>query len=241
MNMTKPTPTISHHIQRHLRNRFVSGILVLVPLVLTYFILAFLFKTFSGFMLPLLKPLTGDLPHYVVVLLALVATLAVVYMVGLITNHFLGRKLLRLGEAIILKLPIAKSIYGASKQIVDVFAAGNNSAFKAVVIVEFPHAGSLGIGFATGHIKDEKGLLHYTVFIPTTPNPTSGYLIMVPAGKVRFTSMPIEEGIKMIVSGGVLSPDQFNLATQVVMEAVTGDHDALSTTSRGKENYATAK
>ena len=216
--MNSPKTTITHHIQRHMRNRFVSGILVLVPLALTYFILAFLFKTFSGFMLPLLKPVTGDLPHYVVVLLALAATLTVVYLVGLITNHFLGRKLFRLGEAIILKLPIAKSIYGASKQIVDVFAAGNNAAFKAVVVVEFPHAGSLGIGFATGQIKDEKGILHYTIFIPTTPNPTSGFLIMVPAGKVKFTTIPVEEGIKMIVSGGVLSPSQFTLATSVKME-----------------------
>jgi uncharacterized membrane protein len=205
-------------IRRHLRTRFVSGMLVLVPLVLTYFILAFLFNTFSSFTLPLLMPVTGHLPQYVVETIALIGTGMVVYLIGLVTAHLIGQRLLRIGEAVILKLPVAKSIYSASKQIVDVFSAGNNAAFKAVVIIEFPRIGSLGIGFATGQIKDEKGHLHYNIFIPTTPNPTSGYLIMVPAEDVRFTTMSVEDGIKMIVSGGMLAPPQFTLSPMRFMD-----------------------
>lgn len=201
--------TIPHRFRRHFKRKLVSGILVLVPLGLTFFLLKFLFETFTGIVLPLILPFTGQLPRYAVLTLAFLSTFLVVYLCGVITAHFVGQRLLALGEAIILRLPVAKSIYSASKQIVNVFAAGNNTSFKAVVLFEFPRLGTRVLGFATGSIRDDKGMLFYNVFVPTTPNPTSGFLILVPEAEVTFTEMPIEDGIRMIVSGGVLSPGTF--------------------------------
>jgi len=206
-------------LRKHVRTRLVSGLLVLVPLALTLFLLHFLYKAFSGVIVPLLRPVSGDLPHYAVVVMGLLGTALVVYVIGLVTTHFVGQRLLRFGESIILRVPIAKSIYSARKQIVSLLAAGNSAAFKAVVVVVFPRLGTLGVGFATGRIHDEFGRLHYTIFIPTTPNPTSGFLLLVPEKDVKFTTLTIEEGIKMIVSGGVLSPERFGVASAQVMDA----------------------
>ncbi|MCE9616569.1 MAG: DUF502 domain-containing protein [Lentisphaerae bacterium] len=207
--MTDADKSMGAQVQKHLRTRLVSGVLVLVPLAVTYFILRVLFHSLTSFMLPLLKPVLGHLPDYVLTLIALVATVALVYVVGLITTHFVGRRIIHLGESIILKVPIAKSIYAASKQVVDTFSAGNRNAFKAVVMVDFPHAGSQVIGFATGTFTDTGGRSQYCVFVPTTPNPTSGFLLIFPADQVRFTDLSVEDGIKMIVSGGVLVPPRY--------------------------------
>lgn len=201
--------TISFRLKRHIKRRLVSGILVLVPLGLTFLILKFLFETFTGIMLPLVQPFTGKLPQHLVLALAFLGTFLFVYVCGLVTAHFVGQKLLTLGEAIILRVPVAKSVYSATKQIVTIFAGGNSSSFKDVVVFDFPRPGTRAIGFSTGSIRNESGQLYYNVFVPTTPNPTSGFLILVPAEQVMFTRMSIEEGIKMIVSGGVLSPGTF--------------------------------
>jgi len=206
--------SIPHRFRRHIRRKLASGLLVLIPLGLTFLLLRFLFDTFTGIVVPFLLPFTGELPRYAVTLISFAATFLVVYGIGLITAHFVGQKLLTLGEAIILRVPIAKSIYAASKQIVHVFAGGNSQSFKAVVLFEFPRLGTRALGFATGSIRDEKGNLFYNVFVPTTPNPTSGFLILVPEAQVTFTSMPIEDGIRMIVSGGVLSPATFSDETK---------------------------
>lgn len=202
--------TIQHRFRRHIKRKLASGLLVLIPLGLTFFLLRFLFDAFTGIVLPLILPFTGQLPRYAVTIMAFVATFLVVYGIGVVTAHFVGQRLLALGEAIILRVPIAKSIYAASKQIVHVFAGGNNQSFKAVVLFEFPRLGTRVMGFATGSIRDEKGNLYYNVFVPTTPNPTSGFLILVPEGQVTFTNMPIEDGVRMIVSGGVLAPATFS-------------------------------
>lgn len=212
--------SISHRFRRHFKRRLVSGILVLVPLGLTVFLLNLLFKAFTGIVLPVILPFTGALPRYAVLTLAFLGTFLVVYLCGLITAHFVGQRLLALGEAIILRVPIAKSIYSASKQIVHVFAGGNSASFQAVVVFEFPRLGTKVLGFATGSIKNQDGSLHYNVFVPTTPNPTSGFLILVPAADVTFTDMSIEDGIRMIVSGGVLSPGSYKVVSPPFTQSI---------------------
>lgn len=214
----KQKQTWGGRLKKHARRRLASGILVLVPLALTFFVLNLLYKGFTGVILPFLAPLRGELPHYTIVVLAVVGTFLVVYTVGLVTTHFVGQRLLRFGESLILRVPIAKTIYAASKQIVSMMTADNSTAFKAVVLVEFPRPGTLGVGFATGRMTDEQGKPHYSVFIPTTPNPTSGFLILVPAEEVRFTTMTVEEGVKLIVSGGVLTPEAIGAASASILD-----------------------
>jgi uncharacterized membrane protein len=214
--------SMSIRVARHFRNRLVSGVLVLVPLAITLFILNILFSALTGFILPLLRPFLEDMPEAVLTLIALLAGILTVYLVGLVTTHIIGRRFIHLGESIIMRLPIVRSIYSASKQVVDTFSAGNKDAFKAVVVVPFPHADSLALGFVTGTILDAGQRLLYRIFVPTTPNPTSGFLLLLPAGTVQFTNISVEDGIKMIVSGGVLSPAQFEGAPPPAIQPGSG-------------------
>lgn len=194
---------------RHIRNRFVSGILVLVPVAITIFVLRLVFASLSGFLMPVLKPFVGDLPEGAVYLLAVASTLLLIYAMGALTAFMVGRRMLNLAEQIILQVPLVKTIYSASKQVVSTFSSSNRETFKETVIVEFPRTGSHAVGFITGTILDPSGAPLYRVFVPTTPNPTSGFLVLLPPDQVMHTDMSVEDGVKMIVSGGVLAPLQY--------------------------------
>ena len=208
---TKFDNTLSSRFGKHLRNRLMSGVLVLIPLAITLFVLNVLFSSLTAFVRPVLQPWVGELPEYALTLIALVATAAGVYLVGLVTTHIVGRRLIHWGEALLMRLPVVKTVYSASKQVVDTFSSSQKSSFQAVVLVEFPRRGSLAVGFVTGTMRTPENALLYRVFIATTPNPTSGFLLLLPAHEVQFTDISIEDGIKMIVSGGMLAPDAYRL------------------------------
>lgn len=195
----------------HLKARMISGLLVLLPLVITLFILKWGFAALTAFVLPVLEslPVLKDLPGGVLVFIAAVLALLMIYLVGMFTTHFVGRRFINMGERLMLKLPIVRSVYSASKQVMDTFSSSTKASFTATVLVEFPHAGSLAVGFITGTILNPQGKTLYRVFVATTPNPTSGFLIMLPEEAVTFTDISVEDGIKMIVSGGMLSPKQY--------------------------------
>jgi len=193
----------------HLKTRMISGLLVLGPLVITLFILKFIFAALTAFILPFLRPWLEDLPEFVLVAVATVAALFLIYLVGMFTTHFLGRQLIQIGEKMMMKLPIVKSVYSASKQVMDTFSNSTKAAFTATVLVSFPHPGARALGFVTGTILDPAGRKLYRIFVATTPNPTSGFLILLPEEDVTFTDISVEDGIKMIVSGGMLAPKSY--------------------------------
>jgi len=201
---------------KHLRSRLLSGLLVLIPLAFTLFILNLLFSSLTSFARPVMRPWVGDLPEYVLTLIAFFVTVLLLYVVGLITNHIIGRRLIHWGENLLMKLPIVKSIYSASKQVVETFSSSTKAAFKAVVLVEFPRKGAFALGFITGTILNPEGQALYNVFVASTPNPTTGFLVIFPAEEVTFTDLSVEEGIKMIVSGGMLAPKAYQLCATPV-------------------------
>ena len=196
---------------RHLKTRMISGLLVLLPLVITLFILKLVFAALTAFVLPVLEslPVLEELPAGVLVFIATVLALLMIYLVGMFTTHFVGRRFINMGERLMLKLPIVRSVYSASKQVMDTFSNSTKASFSATVLVEFPHPGALAVGFITGTILNPQGKTLYRIFVPTTPNPTSGFLIMLPEESVTFTDISVEDGIKMIVSGGMLAPKQY--------------------------------
>jgi uncharacterized membrane protein len=193
----------------HLKARMISGMLVLGPLVITLFILKLIFAALTAFILPVLRPWLEELPEYAVVIIATIAALLLIYLVGMFTTHFLGRRAIQMGESLMMKLPIVKSVYSASKQVMDTFSSSTKAAFTATVLVEFPHPGALAVGFITGTILNPQGEKLYRVFVATTPNPTTGFLIIYPEEGVTFTDISVEDGIKMIVSGGMLAPKSY--------------------------------
>jgi len=199
-------------LMQHIRKRLVSGLLLLLPVGITFLILKFLFSLASGILGPLLERYVeryaGRLPGFVLPVVAILLLVIVMYFVGLFASLVIGRRMVSFGERILMRVPVLKTIYGASKQAVHVLAASDKTSFKSVVLVEFPRPGVRSFGFITGDIVDEKGHACHKVFVPTAPNPTTGFLIIVREKEVEPAGISVEEGVKMIVSGGILGPQK---------------------------------
>ena len=207
------------NFQRRIRNVFITGLLITLPIALTWFILQFLLKNFdalSPVFTRMLIQLGAPIPEgFRIPFLGLMVTLLIVLAVGWLTTNFFGKKLFELGELMIEKIPFVRRIYKGSKQVVSSIAEADTSTFRKVVLIEFPRRGLLAIGFVTGESRGEvqritrENMLN--VFVPTMPNPTSGFLIFSPPEELTEVSMTIEEGIKYVVSGGIVSPPEFKI------------------------------
>lgn len=207
-----PAPAQHVRLARRMRGYFLTGVLVTAPIGITLW-LAWVTLVFVDDKMKLLIPAAWDpqgyLPIYIpgLGLIVLVVGLTVI---GMLAAGLIGRSLIRLGEAIVERMPIVRGIYGASKQVIETVVGHNATSFREVVIVEFPRRGSWSIGFVTGSTKGEIQRLTddevVNVFVPTTPNPTSGYLVFVPRRELVTLSMTVEDGIKFVVSGGIVTP-----------------------------------
>lgn len=198
--------SILSRIGRNIRARILTGILVVVPLGLTVLVLRFFFNMVDGILQPALKTAFGRaMPG-----LGLLLTVILLYGIGLLASWVLGRRLIHWGESLLKRIPLVKNVYTAAKQVVETLSLPKGQAFKRVVLIEFPRPGLWVVGFVTGEVYNSDGQKLIKLFIPTTPNPTSGYLELVPEDQVRETTLTVEEGIKMLVSGGIISPDKID-------------------------------
>lgn len=194
-----------------LRNRMASGLVVLVPVVVTVLVLRLLLAATAGILLPVVDPAFESWPPLWRDTLSLAMLFVVVYLLGEVTAHVVGRRILGIGDAILLRVPFVKVVYSASKQVVAAFQRSSARAFKSVVFVEFPREGMRAVAFVTGKIVRPDGEVWHTVFVPTTPNPTTGFLQVVRESEIIRTDFTVEEGIKMIMSLGVLTPDRMSV------------------------------
>jgi uncharacterized membrane protein len=195
-----------------LRTYFFAGILITAPVALTIY-LAWLFITFVdervfSVIPPKYNPETY-LPFSIPGIGLLLALIGLT-LIGALTAGILGRALHGVIEAVLNRLPVIRSLYGAIKQIMETVLANKSSAFRECVLIEYPRKGVWTIGFITGTTKGEVQQLTademINVFVPTTPNPTSGFLLFVPAQDIIRLKMPIEDGLKLVVSGGIVTP-----------------------------------
>lgn len=201
--------------KRRIRNVFLTGVAVTIPIAFTLFILNFLFKTLDNSLSPIftamLIKLGTPIPDgYRIPGLGVVMTLVVIFLVGLFTKNFFGAKLILLGEMIVEKIPFVSNIYSGIKQVVTTIANTETQAFKKVVLIEFPRKGTYAIGFVSsetrGEVQQKTEHEVINVIIPTTPNPTSGFLVFVPKEDIIELDMTIEDGIKLIISCGIVAP-----------------------------------
>lgn len=190
------------------RSRIVSGIAVLIPLFITIWVLRALFGFTVGIVLPVLDPAVDHWPALARVAFASGILLLLVYTLGVLATNMVGRRILSLGEKVLLRVPVVRVIYKASRQVVSAFERQERSAFRSVVLVEFPHPGMRSVGFVTSTFSKADGSVWKTVFIPTTPNPTTGFLQIVPATHVTPSDFSVEEAFQMVMSLGVLSPER---------------------------------
>jgi uncharacterized membrane protein len=202
--------SIRQKLNTALRRYFLSGILVIVPLIITIMVLRFLFENIDGLLSPLLTRL---LKHHIPGL-GLVATIILIFVAGFLTANVIGLRLFRIWEIFLIKTPLVRTIYGSSKQLVEALTTSDKQSFKQVVLIEFPRKGMFCLGFLTESIKIElkdKSDELFTVFIPSTPTPFTGWTMLFRKEEVTPLEMSVEEGIRFFVSGGIASPEKFKL------------------------------
>jgi uncharacterized membrane protein len=193
---------------------FITGLLVVVPLYITVYILTFivgLMDNVFNILPPILRPDTY-LPFRIPGL-GIVLTVIGITIVGVLAQNFVGRWLVGLGDKFFIKIPFLSVIYNATKQFMETFFKEGHQGFERVVIFEFPRKGVYSMGFVTGETKGElKSKTEgdtISIFLPTTPNPTSGYYIMVPKKDIIELDMQVEDAFKVIMTGGIVVPEHF--------------------------------
>jgi uncharacterized membrane protein len=193
---------------KFLRRYFIAGLVVIIPLGLTVFIFWLLVTKLGGFLIPLFRvlPFLKDLPQEILALLGFVLFLLIIFLIGGLTSGYLGKWLVGFIEELILKLPIIREIYNSARQLTTAVFVDRKS-LKKVVAVEYPRKGIFTIGF----IMNEEKILSrdgqkefFLIYLPTTPNPTSGWLTLVPKEETKELNLTIDEGLKLIISGGIV-------------------------------------
>jgi uncharacterized membrane protein len=201
------------------RSNFLTGLVLILPAVISFAVIKWLFGTISSITDLLLFFLPKTVTHesdgtgpirWYWSLIALLLAILIISFVGRLARNYFGKKMIEWMDAAMLRIPLFNKIYAAIKQVNEAFA-GNKHSFKTVVLVEFPGPGNYSMGFITneqqGEVQKQSGKNLITIFIPTTPNPTSGFLVLVPEEKIKKLDMSVADGIKYIVSLGSLSPE----------------------------------
>lgn len=198
-----------------MRRTFLTGLLILIPLFITYILIAFLFNIFTGVGAPAVAGLfrllnLHEVAHPLIPFVNLLLSFAVVFALGLVGTNILGKRILASFEGLLLRLPLVRTIYSSAKQVVDTLQ-GPGRSFQRVVLIEYPRKGVWTLGLVATERRDSLQLFStgsvVTVFIPTTPNPTSGYLVIVSPEDVKDLDFSVEEAFKFVVSGGIVGRD----------------------------------
>ena len=213
-------PNTNISILAKFRRFFLTGLLVTAPIIITIYV-TWLVITFIDVKVANLLPEYLDfrkaLPFQIPGL-GLVIVIFVITLIGAITPGLIGRNLLKLGEMILFKTPVIRTVYSSIKQIMETVMSTNSKSFKEVVLVEYPRKDIWVIAFVTSSVKGEidnkiKKSKLVSIFVPTTPNPTSGFLLFVAQKDLIYLDMPVEQAVKLVISGGIVSPKQKRLTT----------------------------
>lgn len=241
----RPDLPLSARLQQDLKNDLIAGLLVVIPLATTIwlattvsrFVLAFLTsipKQFNPFIT--LNPLLQDLINLA---LGLTVPLLGILLIGLMARNIVGRWLLEFGEGTLSRIPLAGSVYKTLKQLLETFLRDNSKRFRRVVLVEYPREGLFSVGFVTGVVGPslqaelEEPLL--SVFIPTAPNPTTGWYALVPESSVRDLNLSVEDAFRTIISAGIVNPDEREAPVNRSFSSLLSQLRATSPSSRASE------
>ncbi len=194
-------------IIKALRKQFLTGISVILPAVLTFYIGLIIFRALGKILFPVIVkiPVLQNLPYLITHIISIIAILVIVWLVGVIAMNYIGKRFLKITETIMLKAPILNHIYEGLRQVVQTIAV-SKTAFQRVVMIEYPRKGIHSLAFVTNVMGDSKPKL--SLFVPTTPNPTSGLYIIIPEEDTIPLNLSIEEGMKLIASAGIVTPKE---------------------------------
>ncbi|MCK5374923.1 MAG: DUF502 domain-containing protein [Alphaproteobacteria bacterium] len=212
--------SLSSGLMARFRRYFLTGILVTAPISITIY-LTYLFLTFVDNRVVHLLPAEWYeviYPKTTIPGLGVIIVVAAFISIGWFATNFLGRLFIRFSEYIVDQMPVIRTLYGAIKQIFETIMASKSTAFREVVMLEYPRKDVWSIGFVTGasegEVQSHTSQETVNVFVPTTPNPTSGYLLFVPKKDLAYLDMSVEEGVKLVVSAGIIMPSEHKEALE---------------------------
>lgn len=214
-------------IRNKTRNIFIAGLLVFIPTSVTVYVFYLVFSKFNNVLTaPRLSKLVnlfgGQLPPYLnIPFLSIITIIILIFLLGLITTSYGGKRAVQSVESALDKIPLFRTIYQGSKSIMEALASPEKNAFRQVVLVEFPTKGTYAVGFITGDspkgihqtVDEEESMVN--VFIPTVPNPTTGFLLMFPRKKLHPLNITAEEGFRLVLSAGTISPKDIHVISPV--------------------------
>ena len=216
--MQTSVPNVPRPSRHSFQKTFLTGLLTLLPIWLTWVVVKFVFVLLSDTSRPLIGPLLHNLAAgnvalawlddpWVQTAIALLATLGVILLSGVMARRVLGQRLLRWFEALVGRIPLASTIYGSARKLLDILQTQPDGT-QRVVLIDFPHTEMKSVGFVTRILREQgTGRELAAVYVPTTPNPTSGYLEVVPVEKLTPTDWTVDQAMSFIISGGAVSPD----------------------------------
>lgn len=189
------------------RRIFLQGLVITIPLVITLWIFKLFLGTLDGYLDPVFRRYLGRHIYG----LGVISSIITVFLIGLVTRNLVGRVILTGVESLLLSIPVVKNVYYAAKELMDAFSGANRSRiFREVLLVEYPRLGMYSVGFVTNRVQflaGERGDEELVnVYIPHPPNPTSGMLVLLPVAQVHALDITVEEGLKLVLSGGIVSP-----------------------------------
>lgn len=215
-------------IKAVLRRQFFSGVLVVVPVILTYVVLRFLFESFDGILSPIVQKTMG----YSIPGLGIITTILLILLTGFFTRSIIGATVYKKSDKFLAGMPVIRVIYLAAKQLINAVTMPQIRAFKEVVLIEYMRKGLYAVGFATTQVQCDDNLQGsgklIGVFVPSTPTPISGILVFVPESDIVPLDITVEEAVKLLVSGGIVSPES--------MKRVKPDYNIET-----EENYASGQ
>ena len=182
-----------------IKRRIFAGLIALMPIMATYWIIKLLFEFLDRLAQPLLAVIGIQIPG-----LGIILTILFIFIIGLFVTNVLGRTILKWSEIIVARVPIVSTIYNSIKQITGAFSGSAAKSFQRVILIEYPRRNLWTMAFVTNESKNKKGDIFYHLFVPTTPNPTSGVFIIVPKKDAIHPNISVESGLRTIVSGGII-------------------------------------
>jgi uncharacterized membrane protein len=187
---------------------FITGLLVWIPLVITVWVITALINWMDQLLPVGLRP--EDFVGTRIPGLGILIVLVLLFVTGVLVSNIVGQKLLRIWEGVLTRIPVVNSLYGGVKQVSDTLLSPSGQAFRKALLVQWPHPGMWTIAFQTGtpggDVVDHLAGEHVSVYVPTTPNPTGGYFVMVPRAHVVELQMTVDEALKYVISMGVVAP-----------------------------------
>jgi len=200
-------------LRTSLKNYFLTGLLVILPIFITVYVILFLIRIMDAILkyIPA-KYLPETYLHIHIPGLGLILVVILVFVVGLLARNIVGRRIVRFGENLVDRIPLVRVLYAGVKQLLEPLFLQKTDAFKRVALLEYPRRGAYVLGFITGESKGEvqsktsKNMVN--IFVPTTPNPTSGFYILIPDDELILLNMSVEDAFKLIISGGIVSPPE---------------------------------